>query len=100
MVHELHHGLGWDVIHLTREGGENGEPEKLVRPVHPILCYEKFVCFRTTSGILCPIEPYLVQDATGMSADEITRRQEKLASILQSNNLFFCAGNTVTKLYA
>jgi len=101
-VHELHHGIGWLTVVMDKEGGEDGEPERLVRkPVDPLLCFEKYLCFLTATGHYCPIAPYLLVNDAGTDDGEKTRREVMLARILQSNNVYFSAGeNNNIRLYA
>jgi len=100
-VHEIHHGLGWQIPPMHLEGGGGDGPLRIVRePSSPIDVFEKFLCFKTTEDDYCPVAPYLLVEDTGLSVNEKANRQMKLARIFQSNNLYFCAGGTYIKLYA
>jgi len=101
IVHELHHGLGWLTPYMEIEGGEDGEAYRIVREnKFPINAFEKFLCYRTSSGKICPISDHYINYNTRMDAVEKARREETLATILQSNDVFFYDGNSEIRVYA
>jgi len=99
-VHEIHHGLGWSMPFTEVVAGMDGAKSRLVRRASdPYDAYEKFLCFKTTDGDLCPVAPYLLVNSEGLTEDEKRSRQEKLLQIYQGKNLYFIAGDTPIRLY-